>query len=221
MAGRPDTLPAQTEPPGSEPTGHLATVEVIEQAALEAFYRTGYHGASIREIAKRANVGIATLFHHFPSKHAILERILHRAIDELEADLRGQLAEVRDPVERLMAAVRVLVVMHCEKQMPSFVARSELRSLEPRASEEVRKKRVRVQDAFEEIVRDGIASGDFDCDQPMHVALAIVSAGTMVATWYRSDGSQTPQEIADMYVSFAMRLVGAVVPEGAVTVRTM
>jgi AcrR family transcriptional regulator len=43
------------------------------------------HGAdaSMRDIARRAEVGLATLFRHFPTREALFEALLHMSVDEL------------------------------------------------------------------------------------------------------------------------------------------
>lgn len=43
------------------------------------------HGAdaSLRDIARRADVGLATLYRHFPTREALLEALLHSALAEL------------------------------------------------------------------------------------------------------------------------------------------
>lgn len=39
--------------------------------------------ASLRDIARRAEVGLATLYRHFPTREALLEALLRTALDEL------------------------------------------------------------------------------------------------------------------------------------------
>lgn len=45
----------------------------------------GEHGvdASLRDIARRADVGLATLLRHFPTREALFEALLHARLDEL------------------------------------------------------------------------------------------------------------------------------------------
>ena len=57
----------------------VANRERIVAAALEVF---GTHGAvaSTEEVARRAGVGIATVFRHFPTKDALIEEALLRRL---------------------------------------------------------------------------------------------------------------------------------------------
>lgn len=62
----------------------LANRERILVAAEAVFGEAGA-GASTEEVARRADVGIATVFRHFPTKHDLVEATLVRHFDELTA----------------------------------------------------------------------------------------------------------------------------------------
>jgi AcrR family transcriptional regulator len=47
-------------------------------AARAVYAEAGYHGSSLREIAKRAGITHAGLIYHFPSKEALLAAVLER-----------------------------------------------------------------------------------------------------------------------------------------------
>jgi AcrR family transcriptional regulator len=49
-----------------------ATRAAIADAALALFLERGYEGVSVRQIADRADVSVATVFVHFPSKEALI-----------------------------------------------------------------------------------------------------------------------------------------------------
>src|SRR5437867_7190166 len=48
----------------------------ILAAALEIFAEQGFHGTRTRELAERAGVSEALVFHHFPTKEALIRAIL-------------------------------------------------------------------------------------------------------------------------------------------------
>jgi AcrR family transcriptional regulator len=50
--------------------------EAIVQAAIELFTTKGYTGTSLRDIAKRANINIATISYYFQNKNGLLEYCL-------------------------------------------------------------------------------------------------------------------------------------------------
>jgi len=47
----------------------------ILQAAHDLFIKQGYHGTSMRQIAKEANIALGGLYNHFNSKEAVFEAV--------------------------------------------------------------------------------------------------------------------------------------------------
>src|SRR5215470_7106490 len=54
-------------------------------AANAAFLEHGADDVSLEEIARRAGVGIGTLYRHFPTRQALLEAVYRDQVDLLEA----------------------------------------------------------------------------------------------------------------------------------------
>lgn len=65
------------------------------------------HGAdaSLRDIARRAGVGLGTLYRHFPTREALLEALLRTTLDELTRKA-GKLETSSAPDEALIAWFR-------------------------------------------------------------------------------------------------------------------
>jgi AcrR family transcriptional regulator len=186
------------------------TSQVITEAAIRLFHDRGYHGTSIRDIAGEANVGIATLFHHHKNKLALLQKIMDAGFDDLLAQMEAAVAAVGDdPTARLSAAVRTHVRCHCERPMESAIATSELRSLQPPVRDQLTAKRDRVHRLFAGAIADGVAAGDFTCDTPRETARAVHAMCSAVTDWYRADGPLSPEDVGELYVGMALRLVGA------------
>jgi AcrR family transcriptional regulator len=76
--------------------------------AAEAVF--GAHGAagSTEDVARRAGVGIATVFRHFPTKHALVEAALLRHFAALDAQA-GALASGPDPDAALRRLVAEMI----------------------------------------------------------------------------------------------------------------
>jgi AcrR family transcriptional regulator len=58
--------------------------------------------ASLREVARRAGVSIATLYRHFPTREALLEALLRQAFDTLRAQA-AELLAAPDPGQALVS----------------------------------------------------------------------------------------------------------------------
>ena len=88
--------------PRSSSRGGDRTRRRILSQAQGLFSRNGFHGASVRDIARSAGLTEAAIYYHFPSKQAIVKALYEQrgfiaALDELEhlpghLPLREQLA---------------------------------------------------------------------------------------------------------------------------------
>lgn len=83
------------------PVPEDARVHILD-AALRAFARRGYEGASVRDIAAEAQVAPGLLYHYFPSKQAILFALFERSA-AFVMQAFAEAAFVADPRERLAA----------------------------------------------------------------------------------------------------------------------
>ena len=92
---------------GARERKKLATRERIRAAASELFARRGFAAATMRQIAKRAHVGLGTLFNYAEDKRDLVFLIFN---EELNATTDVALAAPRPraaPLEQLMAIFRV------------------------------------------------------------------------------------------------------------------
>ena len=62
--------------------------ERVRRAALELFAERGFHGTGIRQLAERAGLSSASLYHYMGTKEDLLVELM-RAAKELLADTQG------------------------------------------------------------------------------------------------------------------------------------
>ncbi len=74
-------------------------------AALEIFTSSGYHAASMDEIAERASVSKPVLYQHFPSKLDLYLAVLDLHIDSLVFAIQRAIASTRDNRSRVKATI--------------------------------------------------------------------------------------------------------------------
>jgi AcrR family transcriptional regulator len=85
------------------------------EAAGAAFVSRGADDASLEEIARRAGVGIGTLYRHFPTRQALLEAVYRDQVESLSAraeELRG----AASPGDALAEWMRALVKFSSTKR---------------------------------------------------------------------------------------------------------
>ena len=179
-------------------------------AALAAFVEKGYDGASIREIASRAGLSVPGLYHHYPSKQALLVGLTNVVMRDLLDRSRAAVSEAGPtPGERFDAVIESLLRFHMYRREQAFVASRETRSMEPESRQAYIALRDEQQEMLDDIVRDGVAAGHFRTPFPEDASRAVVTMCVAVSTWYREDGPLSPDELVERYLAIARSAVGA------------
>lgn len=73
--------------------------------AAKAVFSAGGPEASLEAVAKRASVGIGTLYRHFPTRESLFEAVYRREVEQL-SELAEQLKNAKDPVDALRRWLR-------------------------------------------------------------------------------------------------------------------
>src|SRR5215467_10506983 len=73
--------------------------------AAKAVFSAGGADASLEAVARRAGVGIGTLYRHFPTREALYEAVYRREVEQL-GDLAEQLKNEAKPVDALRRWLR-------------------------------------------------------------------------------------------------------------------
>jgi AcrR family transcriptional regulator len=182
----------------------------ILDAAIAVMAEHGYYGTSVRDIAVRAGVSPAALYHHFGSKQEILTTLMERGIEALLRRTDAALAAAGDdPADRLSALVEVQVLFHLEDQRGTLLGTSELRALDEPVRTRHLAKRHRQQRVFDRVIKQGADLGVFTTPIPLEASRAIVVMCTGVASWFSPKGPMSRAKIVGRYQRLALDMVGA------------
>jgi AcrR family transcriptional regulator len=83
--------------------------------AAKAVFSAGGADASLEAVAKRAGVGIGTLYRHFPTREALFEAVYRREVQQL-GELAEQLKSEPQPVDALRRWLRSNVELVATKK---------------------------------------------------------------------------------------------------------
>jgi AcrR family transcriptional regulator len=183
-------------------------LDPVLAAAIDAFVETGYHGASVRDIARRAGMSVPGLYHHYPSKQDLLVTVLDLTMAELRHRVALARAEGTSAPERFALVVEALALFHTHRRELAFIGASEMRSLAPRNRRRIADLRDDVQHVLDEEVRAAVAEGSFTTPHPHDAARAVSTMCTSLPQWFSADGPSTPEQIATEYARFALSLMG-------------
>ena len=103
-AAAPPVEPASTAPPAPKRADARRNLEAILAAAREVFLEEGIDG-SIEEIARRAGVGVGTVYRRFPTKEDLVDAIIAEHFDALALLIRTHV-EAEDPWEGFCGLLR-------------------------------------------------------------------------------------------------------------------
>jgi AcrR family transcriptional regulator len=93
-------MPGQTETTPRKPRADaIRNRERLLDAAAEVF-SAGGPDASLEAVARRAGVGIGTLYRHFPTREALFEAVYRHEVDQI-GELAEQLGRDAEPVDAL------------------------------------------------------------------------------------------------------------------------
>lgn len=175
--------------------------------ALEEFFERGYHGTSVRNIARRVGVTIPAIYYHHENKEAVLVALLNAAMDTAIGGCERALDVVPDtPLDRFNALVTCLTrYMVTYPKLASMD--SEIRGLSPENRRAYLQRCQVLEDMLKSSIADGIDTQVFDATDPGGCARAIIGMLQAIALWHHRD-HRTPDSVIDTYRAISLRIVG-------------
>ena len=177
--------------------------------ALDAFWQHGYHGTTVRDIARRVGVTVPALYYHHENKQAMLIALLEGAMAEVLQRARAADADGNGRVLDRFVNVTECVVLHMTYRQPLAGLDTELRYLEPANRKHYARLRKELEDLLVEILKQGVSEGFFDIDSVPGTARALLGMWQSVTSWYHVDGPMSPEDVTDQYVIISLHAVGA------------
>lgn len=174
--------------------------EEILHVATTLFSERGYHNTSMEDIAQAVAIRKASLYYYFAAKDDILWRILEVSAERLVMAARG-IAE-RDDLPPLRKLEELLAVhaRHVElDQEQIIVFLSERRALNSDRGGRYLQWRRDYDAMFEQVIRDGQATGVFRAGDPRLIGFGILGMYNWLVQWYDPSG---PLSVDDVHAQF-------------------
>lgn len=178
----------------------------IMRAAVEVMGEYGYEGASMRDMASRAGVSVAALYHHFPSKLDLLWEFLDESYDVTIARLNRRLRDV-DPspparLDELVATIMASYLHNEFARLAANVAFHEYTRLPPKERSSIDRKRRRMLKMTTDVIAEGVETGDFEVSNPAEAARAVLTLASSLVESFGEIG-RPMQEVIELYQGFA------------------
>ncbi|MFS0734179.1 TetR/AcrR family transcriptional regulator [Microbacterium sp. 1P10UB] len=164
--------------------------------AVALFNEQGFDATSVADLTGRLGVTKSALYHHFPSKDALLQVALDEALDGLEAVLRDAQSDAGDAAQRLRVIVRGAVSVLTDK-LPYVTL-----LLRVRGNSEVERAALARRRSFDhavtQLVRvaqdEGMLRPDIDAAVATRLIFGMVNS---LVEWYRPGGAVDPEELGE------------------------
>jgi AcrR family transcriptional regulator len=183
----------------------------IIEVAEALFRRLGFAKTAVADIASDLGMSPANVYRFFPSKNAIVEAICQRCLSEVEEQALAVARADGPASERIERLILTILRYHkenhlIEKNVNELVlAAIELSWNAIRAHKEV------MRAAIEAILRDGIASGEFEPVDPSETAqlifLSMAAFTHPMMIGQCLDEGQDPEDGARASVRFILRAI--------------
>jgi AcrR family transcriptional regulator len=160
-------------------------VERILRAADEVVVSSGVEALSTREVARQADIPVATLYQYFADRDAIVAALIDRHVSSMDARIATALTElssysVRSIVETTVAAYRADY-----RERPSYVVLWFQGRLNAEIAALIRERDEGLADAFYQFaVEEGLLHRDTD---PVTIRLSFELADRFLEVAYRYD----------------------------------
>ncbi len=161
---------------GREKKGVRSTTEQrraqIIAAAFPLISKNGFAQTSVREIAQAAGLSVPAIYKYVSNKDEILELIYDDYISQAETNVATAAGETEGATQKLRSALTASMAELTRHEAQIRMMYRETRSLQPEVRDRVKKQGLRYFDVFQEILEEGIASGEFrDVDTKLVASL--------------------------------------------------
>lgn len=190
-------------------TGSNQTEQRVKQAALLLFAEKGFVGTGIRDIASKAGVTTASLYHYMGTKEDLLIQIIREGMQVLIADgVEGLRGADDGPAEQLAALVRAHVRYHARNPQLAQVIDTQFSALSGQRREEALSLRDQYDKMWADVLQRGTDSGEFHISDEALARFALLAMCNGVVSWYSPRGRLSAEEIARQFVVMAYGVVG-------------
>jgi AcrR family transcriptional regulator len=183
-----------------------STGESVTRAASELMAARGYHGTSMRDVAKAVGIQMASLYYYHASKQELLVHLMRTTLEDLRRSVEEAMeAAGPDPIDQLDAGLRAHIAFHVRRRDDVIITDSELRALE----DENRPMILDLRDQYQNLVRGaierGVERGELEGGRIGIVTTGVMTMCTDVALWYDPNGPLSVDGVADEILRFVMR----------------
>jgi len=194
-----------TAEPQEAPAGHAPRIKKLRReellsVAARLFCEKSYLSTTMDEIASELGVTKPALYYYIKTKHELLYEICESAINQLMDGVREIDGSTGEAVSKLRSLVRWHVNMFSRSGDIINVYLADEGALEPEKRDHIRSLSREYETIYRRIIYQAMEEGAF---RELNVAMtvrAITGMCNWLASWYRTEGQMSADEIADIFL---------------------
>ncbi|MEZ5714845.1 MAG: TetR/AcrR family transcriptional regulator [Paracoccaceae bacterium] len=187
----------------------------IVEAAEQMFFAQGFTQTSMSQIAEALAVGKPLIYHFFSSKTELLAEVCNRTTEFAATLADTSLKQQGSACERLRSIVRELSLQVMANRAGMSVLFREAKHLPEAERIRLARNYHHFNKSLNQLLSDGVASGEFRFDSHVVVTHAISGMSTWLFTWYDPGGALSAEEIASELETLAVRMLVSETPDKA------
>lgn len=161
--------------------------DAVLRRAIDLFIRRGYDATSIGDLAHELGVTKSAVYHHFPSKDALLAAALDEALDGISLAVEEARSDGGSAYERLRttieASVRIL-----DEHLPAVTLLLRVRGNSPTELEAIERRRL-IDGQLTTLVEEAVAEGTLRAPvAPDLISRLVFGMVNSLVEWYRPGG---------------------------------
>jgi AcrR family transcriptional regulator len=180
-------------------------------SARDAFYEFGYHGTTVRDIARRTGLTVPALYYHHENKEAILCAILDTSIASVTARCQAALADASPGPSARFQNLIECITLHMAQHRKEAAMDAEIRALGEANRRHYSAQRRVIEQMLRTTIDNGASSGDFHVSSSADTARALLGMMQAITVWFHPGGPISAQNLATRYVDIALHTVGSTV----------
>ncbi len=175
--------------------------QVILDKAAALIARKGFDLATMLDVAQACGTSKSHLYHYFPSKEELLFAIVHEHITQQCEELRQIVAQPLGAEERFAQFVDTFVQGAARSRNEHLMLMNDIKFLPKPQLDKIRRLEVEVTEILEGLLRE--INPELMGEERMSKPYALLLFGMMIWTfsWYRRNGSISPQELGERIAS--------------------
>ncbi len=194
------------------------TCERLLAAARSAFARSGFHGASVDEIASEAGFSTGALYSNFDGKEDLFLVLMEREIDAHQREITEAVRAQASVAARAKGGAQQWMTM-IEREPELLLLFMEFWAYgvrDPRVRPKVAERFAQMRQALTQLIADGVRDFDLELDIPAEqLAVVIDALADGIARQKLADPDAVPDDL--MGRALSLLLAGATRPAGGGT----